>query len=341
MENMTQERKQTAFRMAIYFKNFYIQLEKIIVHIPLLSVAVKGWQLATLAFDDGHIGYRRKQQWKSFFGALVNPIFASKWFKILKSPDFLVVATHRQRLYFKPFRVYMSIRWTKKHKVKVILDTYRFIMSKGETFKQVITQNTGIEIARFRLNDTIEGCLTLGYDDRYRKEGELVFTFECDQLGGMIVAAAFSFEEIELGRWVCWISCIQGHQINAENSSKAVQKLLHGLRPKSLIIFAIQEFSRQLGFTAVYGAGDAIQAYRRKHAIHLPWRHAIQFDYDAIWIESGGRPDKDGWYLLPLTPVRKSIQEIKTNKRSLYFRRYSLLDDLSSKIADAVKKIIV
>jgi uncharacterized protein VirK/YbjX len=337
---MIQERKKVAIWRAIYFKILNVYLKNIIKHIPILSVAINGWQFASLAFADSTKGYRRKQQWKSFYGALINPRFASKWFKILNSPDLLQVVPYRDRLYLKPFRVYMSIRWTKKQKIKVILDTYRFILSKGEEFKQVISRSSNIEITRFKLNDTMEFYLNLGYDERYRKEGELVFSFECDQLGGLIAAAAFSFEEIETGRWVSRIACIQGLKTNDLNSPKIAQKLLHGLRPKSLIVFIVQEFSRQLGLTAVYGAGDAIQAYRRKHAIHLQWWHAIQFDYDALWSESGGQRKSDGWYELPLIPVRKSIQEIKTNKRALYFRRYSFLDDLSMKIAEAVKRFV-
>ncbi len=336
---MTRKRKSAFFGAAIYFRILYTHFENVIVHIPLLSVAVKGWQLASRAFADEHKKYRKKQQWKSFFAALINPRFASEWFKILKSPDLLLVDTHRPWIYFKPFRVYMSIRWTKKQRVKVILDTYRFILSKGETFTQVITRNGGIEITRFKLNDTIEGILTLGYDYRYRKEGELVLSFECNQLGGRIVAASFSFDEVEEGCLVCRIGCIQGHRIDSGHFSKTAQKLMHGLRPKSFIVFALQEFSRQLNFTAVYGAGDAIQAYRRKHTIHLSRWHAIQFDYNAIWRECGGQPDSDGWYELPLTPIRRSIDHIKTNKRSLYRKRYSMLDDLSLKIADAVKRL--
>jgi uncharacterized protein VirK/YbjX len=336
---MTHERKQTVFSTAVYFRLFYAHIKNIIVRIPFLSVAINGWQLASRVFIGEDKYYRRKQKWKSFFYALINPLFTYKWLEILKSPVFLLVSTYRKRIYFKPFRVYMSIKWTKKQKIKVIFDTYRFIMSKGDEFLQVITNNEGLEIARFKLSETIEGVLNLGYDERYRKEGELVLSFVCNQLGGMIAAAAFSFEEMENGRWVCRIGCIQGHKRNEEYSSKAAQKLLHGLRPKSLIIYAVQEFSRQLGFNAVYGVGDAIQAYRRKHAVYLPWRHAIRFDYDAIWSEAGGRLESEGWYELPLTPVRRNINEIKVNKRALYRRRYFLLDSLSIKIADAVKRL--
>jgi len=336
---MSRQRKQSTFTEPFFLKLSPSNFVSFMEQIPILSAGIDGWQLASRAFEGHPKDYITWQRWRSVLVALIDFQFAHKWFKILKSPYFVLVATHRQRLYFKPFRVYMSTRWTKKQKIKVILDTYRFILSKGESFKQVITGRCGSEIARFKLNDTIEGLIKLGYDDTFRKEGELVFTFESNELGGMIAAAAFSFEEIIVGQWVCRIACVQGHRKNLENYSKTAQKLMHGLRPKSLIIFAVQEFARHLGFTNIYGAGDSIQVYHKKHLVQLPW-HAIQFDYNATWRESGGQAAKDGWYELPLIPVRKDVHEIKSHKRALYQRRYHLLDDLSFKIANAVEIIV-
>lgn len=335
---MTLKRKQT-FGAVIYFKILYAHIGNIIVHIPFLSVAVNGLQLASRAFAGEHKSYRSKQQWKSFFCALINPQFASKWFTIIESPDFLLLAKHRPRLYLKPFRAYLSIKWNKKRRIKVILDTYRFILGRGEGFKRVITNSNGIEVARFPLNNDFEGVLTLGYDYRFRKEGELVLFFDCNQLGGRIVAAAFSFEELKTGQWVCRVGGVQGHTPEKGNLSKKVQKLMFGLRPKSFMVFVIQKLSQELGLAAVYGAGDSIQTYRRKHLIHLPKRHAIHFDYDAIWRESGGKLAEDGWYKLPMTLKFKNIQDVQANKRALYRRRYNLLDNLSMKIADSVKRL--
>ena len=164
-------------------------------------------------------------------------------------------------------------------------------------------------------------------------------TWESDALGGVITAVAFSLEEIEPDRWVCRIGCIQGHSKDDLYSVKATQKLLQGLRPKSLVIFAVQELSRALGVTAIYGAGDSIQTYRGKHLIHIPALHKIQFDYNAFWEESGGMPVSGGWYELPLTQFRRDIQEIKTNKRALYRRKYELMDLLSSEVEATAKRL--
>jgi uncharacterized protein VirK/YbjX len=308
---------------------------------PYISAFTRSWKLASEAFENESENYITKQKWKSCWNVITSPVLACNWFYTLESPEFLSIYTNRRRLYLKPFRVYMSIRWNKEQKIKVILDTYKFILTKSNFLGNVLTQNEGIEIARFDLSETVEGKLMLGYDERYRKEGELVLKFESEQLGGMIAAAAFSFEEIKKDQWICRIGCIQGHVKNDdENYSKLAQKLLHGLRPKSLIVFAIQELSRQIGMSATYGVGDLVQSYRKKHAIHLPWRHAIHFDYNAIWTESGGEPTDEidmGWFKLPLTPIQKDMSEIKTHKRAYYRRRYALLDLISQKISETVK----
>lgn len=330
--------KQALLKATTCARKFHVCAGFIIRHIHFLSVAVQGRNFASHAFANEHKSYRKKQEHKSFFYALLSPRFASWWFDLLKSPDFIFITKYRPRLYFKPFRVYISIRWTKWQKVKVILDTYRFIL-KHQAFVPVITDKH-IEIARIQLQEDMEGLLALGYDTRYRKEGELVLSFECEQLGGSIASVAFSFEEIAIDQWVCWVGCIQGHKKNDLYAAKTAQKLLHGLRPKSLVVFAVQEFVRELGFSAIYGTSDSIQAYRRKHLIHIPMFHKIPFDYDTFWEESGGTLVKDGWYELPLKLVRRDIHEIKTSRRALHLRRYALMDDLSLKIAEATRRLI-
>ena len=332
-------KKQTTFRSAIYFKTVHFLFDNSLVHISFLSVAFEGWQLAKQSFIDQNKKKRRKQQWKYFFRCLLNPRFAAEWLGNLKSPSYSFVVAHRKLLFIRPFRKYMSTKWTKKQNKKVILDTYRFIMSQGESFKEVLTNSHGIEIANFKLNETLEGHLNLSLSEEHNREGELVLSFKCDQIDGIITSAIISFEEQEEGIWACRIGCVQGHKVDDQNASKVVQKLLHGFRPKAFIVFTVQEFSRQFRFKAVYGVSDTIHTYRGKHAIYLAWRYRIQFDYNALWHESGGILNSDSWYELPLTPIRKSYEEIKTHKRALYRRRYSLCDDISLKIADTVKRL--
>lgn len=306
----------------------------------MFSTAIKGWKLAAKAFSGEGKSYCRKQQYKSCWHACMHPHFASKWFKKLYSSEYIHIATHRPRLYLKPFRVYMSTRWDRQQKVKVILDTYEFIQNKGLNFIQAIIDEKHFLTATFRLRDESGASIVLGYDERYRKEGELVLTLQCEKFGNAIAGASFSFENTQNEGWICRIGCIQGYKNKDVNIVKTLQNLMNGLRPKALMVFAVQEFAGQLGIKSVYGAGQSIQAFRRKHAVYIPWFHKISFDYDKLWMESGGSLTKDGWFLLPTIAQRKSMCELKPSKRAAHKRRYEMMDQISAEIHHTVQCLI-
>lgn len=306
--------------------------------IRLFSTLKIGYQFASIAYANSSPGYCRKQRRKIFYHVLLHPKFAREWFALLKSPALDDVFSHRARLYIKPFRPYISIRWNKARKVKVILDTYRFIKSKGNAFGETITGKDGIIITKSLFGNQHNGYLKLGYHEGFRKEGELVLSLESDELGGKVVAVSFSFEESADGKWACIVGCVQGPSMaDSKSIFKSAQKLLHGIRPTAFIIYALQELSRQLGCQAIYCAGDSIQANRRKHAINLPIIHRIHFNYDKFWNEVDGQPLGNGWFGLPLVPEFKNLDQIPSNKRSMYRKRYEMLDEVSMKIANTFR----
>ena len=100
----------------------------------------------------------------------------------------------------------------------------------------------------------------------------------------------------------------------------------------------MQAFCQALGISEIYAAGDAIQAYRKNHAIHINRLHNINFNYDSFWTECGGLKTNDGWFQLPLVPARRNIQDIKTSKRALYTRRYKMPDTLTAEISNHTKE---
>lgn len=302
----------------------------------LISALNQAWRLAQEGYKNHGSNYRRKQQWKIVFHTLFNPIFALKWFEKLRSPEFNLVSHIRPRLYIKPFRTYISIKWSAQRKLKVIFDTYRFMQLKVAVFSDLLNKNESTIVANIRLSESSIASLVLGYDDQFRKEGEAVLSLECEEFGGRIVSVAFSFEEVDKGRWVCLVGCVQGHPLNEVGATKKIQKLMHGIRPNSFIMNSLQEFCRELGCDAIYCVGDAIQSYRKKHAVHLPWRHGIDFDYNTFWQEVGATECDDGWFSLPLIAARREMSELKTKKRGMYRKRYIMLDELAENISEAV-----
>lgn len=305
----------------------------------LLSVAYEGAKLAKIGFADRKKSTVRKEQIKYFFRFLISPKFANQWLNNLTMPQYNEVVAHHKLIFIKPFREYVSIKWTKQQKAKVIFDTYRFILSKGPAFMEVLTENKGLKIASFDLNETTQGHLYLSCGWIHNREGEFLLSFVCDGIDEIITSVVISFEEIEENKWICRIGCVQGNKKNDATVIKTMQKLLHGFRPKAFIISVVQEFSRQLGCEAVFGVSDAIHVYREIRLIYIKSKHGIQFDYNALWLESGGELVENGWFQVPLVPVRKKYEEIQSHKRAYYRRRYALCDDISEKIGETVKRL--
>ena len=294
--------------------------------------------LTEQGFAKEHPKYIKKQKNKILFHTLLNISFAKKWFSLIQSEEYKWVLSHRPRIYFKPFRVYMSTRWKKQQRMNALLSCYAFIKQRP-LLKRMLEMDTPIKLADFTMKYNDEkGQIYLGYNNRYRKEGELVVSLHCDSYQEAICEASFLIDK-ENEDWVCRIGCVQGNKnTESENAIKELQKQMYALRPKALMIFIIQELSRQLGCTTLYGVGSKIQAHNKKHFIHIEWLHKLSFSYDTLWKEADGTPDKDGWFKLPIEMPRKSIEEIKSSKRSLYRNRYEMLDKIAEEIRKTINK---
>ena len=58
----------------------------------------------------------------------------------------------------------------------------------------------------------------------------------------------------------------------------------------------------------------------------------IKANMDAFWADFGGKPANKTVYSIPLIYERKSIESIRTNKRSMYKHRYQVLDNIEQQL---------
>jgi uncharacterized protein VirK/YbjX len=288
-----------------------------------------GLQFARNGFTGESDSYKRKQIIKTLYFFSTNFKLTNLWLSKLNGEELGDVFKYRPRIFLKPYRPYLSTQWSKLKAINVILNNYNFLRKKG--LINLIGTNSS-HISFFSLKDGIDARLEIGYDEKFRKEGEMVVKFVSDDLGGVISMASFSFEN-ESGVWTCRIGCIQGNNELPSDKIKLAQKLMYGLRPKVLVVFAIQMICNALQVDYLFGSGDSIQAHKKKHAIHIPWVHKIGFKYDEFWQEEGGLKREDGWFEIPIIPKRKSISEMKVHKRAYYLKRY----ELEKKIAEGIE----
>ncbi len=127
------------------------------------------------------------------------------------------------------------------------------------------------------------------------------------------------------------IAVIQGPNFEgSKDMVKLLTKKCHGLRPAYLMVEAMKALTNVLGYSALWGIPHK---YQNKSRIVQSKRYVV--DYDAIFAESAGTL-KDYWEL-PLHFETKNMDDIPSNKRSMYRKRYAMLEQLRENMAVALK----
>ena len=284
----------------------------------------------------GHEGARRRFK-KSFRWAMLaalKPRFSVEWFKWVERPEMQPFLKVNHYLALRPLNAYLSTRWNGRRRFKVIRDTYKLVLDRGGALRGSLLNPEGLILARLDIPGF--GLVEFGMckDYGFRREGEFALTMRSPESRGYLMALAFGLERTENSQWTCYIGSIQGR--GGLEAMHLATKAMHGMRPRCLMVFLAQEVAGALGVTKVLGASNAIHASRRKHLVHLPFRHAIRFDYNSFWLEYGAKLDAEGWFHLPVRLIRHSRNEIKSNKRSMYANRYEMLDEIAEQVRTAM-----
>ena len=128
------------------------------------------------------------------------------------------------------------------------------------------------------------------------------------------------------------IAVIQGP--NFEGSKEVVKTLTkrcYGLRPAYLMVETMKALTLTLGYKTLLGIP---QKYQNKSRLIQSKRYVV--DYDAIFQESAGKLGK--YWTLPLNFETKSLEEIPSKKRSMYRKRYAMLDNLLASMKSVLHK---
>ena len=276
-----------------------------------------------------------KKQTRLVFTAFIHSKVFMEWLQTLKTPELSLYARLNSRLVLKPLRVYMSCKWGVDRKIKILTDTYNVISLSGVRLLNALIKPEGVCLANIANTNGQEKDIQvlLRHDNTFRKEGELVVSLWSTTIGGPVVSLVFSFERTNACEIAMYIACIQGR---SGFDNKILSKEMHGIWPKAVIVFIAQEIARSLNIKYIYGVGNAIHSHKMKHFIYLSSRHELSFDYDSLWMDLGGKLLSDGWFDMPLQLERRSYESMKSNKRSMYTRRYQMLDSISEQIKSAL-----
>ena len=126
------------------------------------------------------------------------------------------------------------------------------------------------------------------------------------------------------------IAVIQGPNFEgSKDMVKLLTKKCHGLRPAYLMVEAMKALTNVLGYSALWGIPHK---YQNKSRFVQSKRYVV--DYDAIFAESAGTLKY--YWELPLHFETKNMDDIPSNKRSMYRKRYAMLEQLQENMATAL-----
>lgn len=175
----------------------------------------------------------------------------------------------------------------------------------------------------------------LYYGAGQRKEGLLTLLLTLESEG--VYHANFRFGKGFNGEKAMWIGTIQGYKDGLANAKTATKKMF-GYRPKNFIMYLLRMIAQQCGVESIYAVSDE-GFYANTHLVR--GHRAKVAELDSLWQESGGKLSQDPrFYIVPLEEYRKPIEEIKSQKRSQYRKRYDLLDQYQLEVKENLKSYI-
>ena len=127
-----------------------------------------------------------------------------------------------------------------------------------------------------------------------------------------------------------YIGALQGPNVeNSKDLIKILTKKCHAYRTKNLILYAAQAVARALNLKKIYAVTN--EGYYANN--HIRRDRKLKTSFSDFWQECGGTPCNDKrFFELPLAEKRKTFEEIPSQKRAVYRRRFALLDEIDAAI---------
>lgn len=246
------------------------------------------------------------------------------------------VAEEYPFVYEQPTRAFFYRNSTFDERVELLEQHMRFIQMRFKKEVFLGLYNRQAYPLWESKNESGHLCFELWYNPGQRKEGILSIVLRLDEyyLYQMMIWIAPNKD----GEWSLWIGAMQGpNMTNAKDVIRKVTRRCHSYRTKNFILHVTQEVAKALGMKHIY----AVTNYGYYANTHMRMEKSLKTSFSDFWEESGGHPCEDKrFYELPMTEVRKTMEEIPTRKRNYYRKRYALLDEVDASVAEQIKLLL-
>jgi uncharacterized protein VirK/YbjX len=156
------------------------------------------------------------------------------------------------------------------------------------------------------------------------REGHLTISLFKEHFRAFTVSfSLFGYPETEL-----FIGGLQGrHGDEILAMYRDLTKDFNGMRPRDFMLEMLRMFAVKIGVRRIFAVADDSKIFRHPY---FGDKAGSGLPYDEVWLERGGERVSATHFELPLSGSRRPIDEVAPKKRSMYRRRYEMLDQIEA-----------
>ena len=156
------------------------------------------------------------------------------------------------------------------------------------------------------------------------REGQLTLSLFKDDFRAFTVAFSFSRNpDLTL-----FIGGLQGRKSDAMlDLYRDLTKDFEGMRPRDFLLEVLRLFALKIGVRHIQAVAEDHKIARHKY---FAGKDTGGMSYDEVWQDRGGKRVAPTHFELPLSGSRRPLEEVSAKKRSMYRRRYEMLDAIDA-----------
>ena len=269
----------------------------------------------------------------AFFRMLLHRRSFRKLCDLFSRPEFRYIGDIEPAIFYKPFRPYFCKGLPIRKRIGQIYFHYETLGRLYQGYIRRLYSSGGIPVLTLqrRSGEEPEYHVILHASSTFRREAELAFSV-VDANDMRMYSAAFSFVK-DGDAMSLAITSIQGCDPSAKDPQGALRTITRqafGLIPMHLVTDLVFMFARACGARRVIAVKTSHHVFQDFHYKKLSRK--VYCDYDAIWAAFGAKDcGIEGFSEISSEP-RKDLASIPSKKRSLYRKRYALLDELDASV---------
>ena len=158
------------------------------------------------------------------------------------------------------------------------------------------------------------------------REGHLTLSLFKDHFRAFTLSFSLSgFPGLEL-----FIGGLQGrHGEDMLTIYRDLTRDFEGMRPRDFMLEMLRMFAARVGVRRIYAVTDEFQIFKHEY---FGGHDVPGLNYDNVWEDRGGERTAPTHFELPLGAARRAIEDVPAKKRSMYRRRYEMLDKIEAMI---------